>query len=84
MSLKEQNCWLITCHTISSDAIVDRIASKLAGLCPMESWDSIVCFLDVVNFSNVEGTGLTASGRCRRRDFIDRDAAEYPSHIAEA
>lgn len=21
LSLKEQNCWLITCHTISSDAI---------------------------------------------------------------
>lgn len=32
LSLKEQNCWLITCHTISSDAI-DRIASRMAGLC---------------------------------------------------
>ena len=32
LSLKEQNCWFITCHTISSDAMIDRGASKLAGL----------------------------------------------------
>jgi len=24
-NLKEQNCWLITCHTISSEAIVEEI-----------------------------------------------------------